>query len=159
MNRRTAIIAVSSAAALTLLAACSSSSQEETTSPTPTSGTELTVTVDTHEGRVDTWTVSCDPDEGNHPDPAAACNFLRTAAQWNHDPFAPVPADQVCGQIYGGPQTATVTGTWDGNPVDAQFNLTNSCEIGRWSSAIPLLVVSVPSQSPPATSKSPKKSS
>ena len=37
-----------------------------------------------------------------------------------------------CTQIYGGPASASVRGTLLGEQVDAQFKLTNGCEIERW---------------------------
>jgi hypothetical protein len=46
--------------------------------------------------------------------------------------MAPPPANQACTQIYGGPQTATVTGTLNGEPVDASFKRTDGCQITRW---------------------------
>jgi hypothetical protein len=48
------------------------------------------------------------------------------------DDLAPVPSDTACAQIYGGPATATVTGTLEGERVSARFKLTDSCEIERW---------------------------
>ena len=51
----------------------------------------------------------------------------------------PVPADQMCTQIYGGPETATVRGTWQGERVDASFSRQNGCEIARWDAAAGLL--------------------
>lgn len=47
-------------------------------------------------------------------------------------PFAPVPPDVACTEIYGGPQTAEVRGTYRGRRVAARFNRTNGCEIARW---------------------------
>jgi len=44
----------------------------------------------------------------------------------------PVPKAQVCTMIYGGPQTATVTGWLRGSAVKAKFSRTNGCEIARW---------------------------
>ena len=44
----------------------------------------------------------------------------------------PVPKDQVCTMIYGGPETATITGTMRGSAVKAEFSRTNGCEIDRW---------------------------
>jgi hypothetical protein len=44
-----------------------------------------------------------------------------------------------CTMVYGGPERATVTGTWRGQHVSAQFSRTNGCEISRWSRMVPLL--------------------
>ncbi|GGG69338.1 hypothetical protein GCM10011374_37180 [Kocuria dechangensis] len=47
--------------------------------------------------------------------------------------------DRVCTLQYGGPATARVTGTVDGEAVDARFSLTDGCEISRWQAAESLL--------------------
>jgi hypothetical protein len=90
----------------------------------------LTVTVTDGPGQPPTtWTLVCDPAGGSHPDPEGACRALEAARQ----PFAPVPADMRCIQVYGGPETATITGTWHGEEVAATYRRTDGCEIARWS--------------------------
>jgi hypothetical protein len=46
---------------------------------------------------------------------------------------------RACTQIYGGPQTARVTGTIDGVKVDRRFTRTNGCEIADFDRAGELL--------------------
>jgi hypothetical protein len=53
--------------------------------------------------------------------------------------FEPTPGDMACTQQYGGPETATVTGTFKGEQVDATFSRENGCEIARWEDARALL--------------------
>ncbi len=134
------------------LAACGSSAGSgPTTSAAPTDGpssgagsggdggaTSLTITAKASaDAPADSWTLTCDPAGGTHPDADAACAALAAAT----DPFAPTPRDQACTEIYGGPQTATVTGTFRGQPVNASFSRINGCEINRWDSLTPLLVL------------------
>jgi hypothetical protein len=96
----------------------------------------LTITVqDGAGGAPRVWTLTCDPPGGDHPDPAAACAAIDAAPR----PFAPVPADMACTEIYGGPETATITGTWRGEPVDAAYRRTDGCEIARWTALAPVL--------------------
>ena len=70
----------------------------------------------------------CDPPSGDHPDPPAACADLAREQQ----PFAPLPTDQACTEIYGGPQTATVRGTYRGEPVRLDLARTDGCRIAQW---------------------------
>ena len=90
-------------------------------------------------------TVRLDPD-GRGPEPAeearircgdgpgcAAAERLRP-----HD-LEPVPDDVACTEQFGGPETATVTGTLGGSDVDARFSRENGCEISRWDKVAPLL--------------------
>jgi hypothetical protein len=72
---------------------------------------------------------------GNHPAGAAACAHLFGLAH----PFAPIPADLMCTQIYGGPQTAHVTGRWKGAAVDLRLSRVDGCRIEQWNSLGPLL--------------------
>ena len=79
--------------------------------------------------------LTCDPVGGTHPSPEEACAALDA----HPEAFDPVPPEAVCTQIYGGDETATVTGVVRGREVDASFNRTNGCEIGRWEGLAPLL--------------------
>jgi hypothetical protein len=62
--------------------------------------------------------------------------------------LAAVPARRACTQVYGGPATATVSGTLRGEPVSARFNLRDGCEIARWRRNAELL--GPPVGAPPA---------
>jgi subtilisin inhibitor-like len=75
------------------------------------------------------YTLRCAPAGGTLPHRAAACrNLLRLRA-----PFAPAPKGTTCTQIYGGAQTALVTGRLRGKLVRARFSRTDGCEIARWN--------------------------
>jgi Subtilisin inhibitor-like len=95
---------------------------------------ELTIAVTESDGATpEEWTLTCGSTAGgDHPDPAAACAALQAVVDDGSDPFAPVPADAVCTEIYGGSATATITGTWQREDVDASYSRTNGCEIARW---------------------------
>ncbi len=103
------------------------------------SSTDLTITVwpQGENGPSREWTLSCDPAAGTLPDAAEACSKL-TAAM-----LEPLPPDTICTQIYGGPQTARVQGTFEGNEVDAHFGRSNGCEIHRWDVASFLFPVKI----------------
>ncbi|MGJ9414190.1 SSI family serine proteinase inhibitor [Aeromicrobium sp. CF4.19] len=105
--------------------------------------TSLTIEVVADEGAEPTeMTLECDPTGGNHPNAEAACDSLAEAGP---DVFEPVPTDQACTMIQGGPQTATITGTLDGESVDASFDREGGCEIARWD-ALGTEVFDVPLQ-------------
>ncbi len=107
-------------------------------SPSPTPGaTELTITVTaTPTAPVQTWTLSCAPVAGTHPNAATACAFV---SHGSADLLAPVPAGLACAQIFGGPAVATVKGTWQGKSVDARFARNDGCEVARWDALKPLI--------------------
>jgi hypothetical protein len=98
---------------------------------------ELAVELDRGDGSpAQRWTIVCgDAVQGDHPDAAAACAHLAGV----DDPFAPVPADALCTQVYGGPQTAHVTGRWRGEPVDLRLSRVDGCRIAQWDRLGPLL--------------------
>lgn len=93
----------------------------------PTTALEISVTPG-GEAPTKIWTLRCPSGGGTLPDAANACEKL---AQID-DPFAPLPKDTACTQVYGGPQEADVTGTYRGRPVNAHFDRGNGCEIARW---------------------------
>jgi hypothetical protein len=104
-----------------LLAGCGA--EDRTAAPAP--ATSLVVTVDA---------------DGNGPDApkqarcsGAGCPEVPARA------FDPVSKRMACTDIYGGPQTATVTGTLRGKAVSARFSRRNGCEVSRWQLALPLL--------------------
>jgi hypothetical protein len=113
------------------------SSPPESPAPPPSTGgaTKLTITVHmSPTAPAITRTLTCDPPGGNAPNAANACAALKkVAVVKGGDPFAPTPKGQMCTQIYGGPQTATVKGTWQGRPIDTTFGRKNGCEIKRWN--------------------------
>jgi hypothetical protein len=111
-------------------------------SPTPPGGgqigksaTKLTITVRmAPSAHPITRTLTCDPTGGDAPNAAGACAGLdKVAAAKGGDPFAPTPKGQMCTQIFGGPQTATVKGTYKGKKVDTKFSRKNGCEVKRWN--------------------------
>lgn len=104
---------------------------DEPSEPATPVAADLTVVVDvTGEGATTTYTLTCEPVGGHHPDAAAACGAI--AAAGGVTAFEPTPMGVACTEQWGGPQTATVTGTLDGEAVNARFDRTNGCEISRW---------------------------
>jgi hypothetical protein len=115
----------------------SGSSSDTNAATTQEAATELTVTVDqTGEGDTQTWTLTCDPVGGDHPDAQAACAAIATAGA---SVFDPVPVGTSCTMQYGGPQTAHVEGIVAGTPINADFKYSNGCEISRWDKLEALL--------------------
>jgi hypothetical protein len=55
------------------------------------------------------------------------------------DPFAPLPDDVICTELYGGDQTARVTGTYRGQPVDLELSRVDGCRIAQWDGSGALL--------------------
>ncbi len=115
----------------------SPSATPPTGSPAPPLTADLTVTVrPTGTGAGETHTLRCNPNGGDHPRVDAACAQIDHVGQ---SIFAPPGEGTMCTQQYGGPQTATVTGTLGGSEIDAQFSLVDGCQISRWESLSELL--------------------
>lgn len=128
--RRPSPVRRAAVACLVVLTATLSACGKDADSGSSSDATALTITVVADEGAdPKTYELECDPTGGDHPQPAEACKALDAAGA---KVFEPVDKDQACTDIYGGPQTATVTGTYEGDDVDAEFNRTNGCEIDRW---------------------------
>lgn len=98
---------------------------------------DLVIEVDRGDGSEPArYTLVCgDAPEGDHPDPAAACDHLAGMDA----PFAPLPSDMACTEQYGGPETARITGRWHGEPVEAELSRTDGCRISQWDGFGPVL--------------------
>jgi hypothetical protein len=134
-------------AAVLVLAACASSPGKDADAGDAAAGgisqadDDLRLTVDRGDGSpVEEWSLTCTGAvEGTHPEAEAACAHLAGL----EDPFAPLPDDVVCTEQFGGPQTAHVTGRWDGEPVNLELSRSNGCLIAQWDSLGPLLPIPV----------------
>src|SRR5215203_824793 len=107
----------------------SSTPGEASPATPPEPATDLTIMVRDGSGTTSTWRLTCDPPGGTHPDPKAACRALESNGA---AALPPVPKDKVCAQIYGGAETATITGTWQGMKIISRFARNDGCQISRW---------------------------
>jgi hypothetical protein len=90
--------------------------------------------------------VRLDPDgDGGEPEASAEVSCTSTshcpagASGLEAEDFEPVPPQTACTEIFGGPDTATVSGTIDGEAVEATLTRSNGCEIERFDRFTPLL--------------------
>jgi hypothetical protein len=98
--------------------------------PTASTGsTDLSIVVTDGGGEHQTWQLTCGPEGGTHPDPDAACAALLANGALA---LPAVREDVACTDIYGGPEKATISGTFQGWRVLSSFSRVNGCEIGRW---------------------------
>lgn len=104
--------------------------------PTTPGATDLVISGTDGAGGTIRWHLTCDPPGGDHPDPEGACRALEDHGA---QALPPVAKDRVCTQVYGGPEVATVQGTWHGRPVLTTFSRTDGCQIGRWNALAALL--------------------
>jgi len=93
-----------------------------------------------------TATVEC-AGSGAAPE-GRACELVESLSPADLDP---VPPDMACTQIYGGPDTLEITGTLEGEPVDAVLTRENGCEIARFDAWAPLLRELFPGYRPGAS--------
>jgi subtilisin inhibitor-like len=109
--------------------------------PPAAAATQLAITIasSTVPGHNGQFTLTCQPTGGTHPDPTNACAKLDQFAAAGTDPFAPVPANQMCTMIAGGPATARIVGSWQGRRIDTTFSRTNGCQTNRWNNLLPIL--------------------
>ena len=134
---------------LLVLAACAAQHGGGSAGAQPTDGSsasssaaerprnDLRITIDRGDGeKPQRYRLVCgEGADSDHPDPQAACEHLAGL----DEPFAAIPADAVCAQMYGGPQTARVTGVWNGKPVDLELSRVDGCRIAQWDKLGPVL--------------------
>lgn len=105
--------------------------------------TALDVTIDNGETQT-SFRVVCDDaprfeGDAGARDAKAACDAVAAAKDRLLALSDPDREPEFCTEIYGGPDKAAITGTVDGEPVDAEVARNNGCGISDWDSLEPLL--------------------
>jgi hypothetical protein len=135
-------------AALVLLAAaplgaCGEADEPAARQTTTGGAIELTVQYDDGSGHKTTGTLSCRGTErraGGALDGRASPAELCAQARGNAELLTSKPdRRRACTQVYGGPETALVTGAIDGDKVERRFTRTNGCELADFTRAAGLL--------------------
>ena len=93
-----------------------------------TDADRLTVRVTWAPGLIDTVDAGVRSARRHPPERPACLRALSAIAL----PFAKEPAGVACTMVYGGPETARVTGRWQGARVATSFSRTDGCGIARW---------------------------
>jgi hypothetical protein len=106
----------------------------------------LEITIEHPDADAVTYIVGCQGDTATLQgdvaiDANAACAALARTEVLDRLANGP-PADQVCTEIYGGPDTARLVGQIDGRSIDATIDRANGCGIDDWDR---LLVAVLPS--------------
>ena len=135
-------------AALFVTAACGSSGAKKaatTTTAVAAAATSLSIEVRLDPAAApQTGTLQCDGSAkgtgllAESASAAKACAALANPAAVAYL-RNPRPEGQVCTQIFGGPETAHVTGTLQGQPVTVDLARRNGCETAGWELVRPLL--------------------
>jgi hypothetical protein len=104
----------------------------------------LTVSVNDGEGKQAKGTLKCDEGsaEGSGFLEDSADEHCRAARSLEKLLTTQPPRDRICTQVYGGPQTARITGTFGAQDVARSLARTDGCQIEDWKQADALLAAS-----------------
>ena len=113
----------------------------------PSAGTSLTITVGTDDEPVIKKATLTVDEAGaatgtgflQPPERAAAAAALLENPAVVKRLTEGVPQGQMCTEIYGGPDRATVEGTLNGAAVSQQFHRSDGCGIADWELFLPML--------------------
>ncbi len=122
--------------AASLCAACAGA-------PSPGGGrlrAEISVVIQDPQGSPVSYVIRCEAGEASlrgaaQIDVEDACRALARPAVQNRLVRGPSP-EQVCTQVYGGPQTAMLSGTLDGQSVSTVVTRDDGCGIGDWDNLL-----------------------
>lgn len=147
MKRRAAIAAAACVGAVTFPALTACGDDDGSRAPAgDESELRVVLDVDGEGGRPPREAeVSCPvASGGGRPDACAAVADLSPADA------EPVPPDVACIEIFGGYDTARVTGTIRGEEIEAELTRADGCEIDRFDRFLPLLRALFPDYEPGA---------
>lgn len=144
MTTRRGAAAGAAVAIATALAGCGEADDPAALQTATTAGAiELTIVYDDGSGRKTTGNLTCRGAERRATgalDGRASPAKLCAQARGNAELLTSEPdRRRACSQIYGGPETALVTGTIDGEEVDRRFTRTNGCELADFRRVAGLL--------------------
>jgi hypothetical protein len=132
LNPRAALAATLAGAAIFAAAGCGDDDDSTTEPAGPDTALRISLDLDGPGGKAPREAeVVCEPGMDTGP-----CERI---AELDVADLAPVPPTQPCTEIYGGPATATITGTLHGEAVNAALSKQNGCEIERYARVEPLL--------------------
>jgi hypothetical protein len=122
-----------------VLASCGGSSERASRA---SATIELSIKADDGRGTVRRASLSCGDE--HHGGRCAAAARLERFLLSKPDPR------RACTEIYGGAETARISGTIGGQHVDRRFSRTNGCEIADWERAQALIPIEPSGPAPPA---------
>jgi outer membrane lipoprotein SlyB len=143
--RRAGAALVLAVAVAVVLGGCGDADEPaaQSTAAPPSGAVELTVVYDDGAGAKTSGALTCrgtDRRAEGALDGRAPAAELCAQARGIAELLTTTPArGRTCTQIFGGPETAHVTGTIDGEKVDRRFTRTNGCEIADFTRAAGLL--------------------
>ena len=117
-----------------LAAGCGGNDEQPASVPAQPVLANLNVSVDpdgTGGEKARTVAVKC-----TEPEDSKLCGAV---ARLTAEDFARTGGQMACTQQFGGPEIATVTGTFRGETINARFSRENGCEISRWQKVAELL--------------------
>ena len=128
----------------TLAVAAVACGDDESGSSSSDQTVNLTVSVKDGEGKEVKGTLKCEEGsaEGSGFLESSAAEHCQAARGLEQLLTTQPPKDRVCTQIYGGPQTARITGTFGAQDVARSLSRTNGCEIEDWKQVDALLAPS-----------------
>lgn len=109
--------------------------------PGPGVDADLSVVIQDPHGTSASYTIRCAGNDGSSVEGSAAidardaCRALARPAVQNRLIRGP-SSERACTQVYGGPQTAMLSGTLEGQAVNAVVTRDDGCGIGDWDNLL-----------------------
>jgi hypothetical protein len=143
-QRNPQLVVLAAVFSVVLLGACGDSDEADSGDASTAGDSSLTVTLDPDgpDGPEEETTDEVSCEEGSEE---AVCQAI---AEIDVDALGPVSPDTACTELFGGPDTASLEGTMEGEEVDVDLTRANGCEIERFDAAVPLLQALYPDYEP-----------
>jgi hypothetical protein len=109
--------------------------------PSEKAAVDLSITASDGHGKTQRARLRCDgePDQASGFGTMKAGDLCRAAERLERFLASGPDPRRACTQIYGGPETARISGTINGSEVDRRFSRSDGCRIADWERAAPLI--------------------
>jgi len=109
--------------------------------PSVKAAVDLSITATDGHGKTHRARLRCDGErrQANGFGAAKAADLCRAADRLERFLASKPDPRRACTQIYGGPETARISGTINGSDVDRRLSRSDGCQIADWQRAAPLI--------------------
>lgn len=138
MKKTLAFVFILALSSIFFVASCSANNDKEPVSEEDATVVHITFTNDEAQTPSRVYDLDCRDQKPVVPGVPTTGNACAMLEQKGAQGLMQERPQEVCTEIYGGPETMQITGKIAGEPVTKTFTRTNGCRIQEWDAFVPV---------------------